>query len=692
MVVGLILGNYKITQVRSGVFKMPLAPDTSAPAKFPNPSFLTLDNFKRGVITIVNRSQLPKNALEEARNCFLVEDGQPSIRPGVDWYGAVTPNAASIDGFDYFDAGGVIHIVIVAGGVVYRSLDNGNTWTVCSGASLTIGIQTNMNQNGAFLYLTNGTDTMVRYDGTTTLQTYTSLTTPTAPTAAITGLTGTNFTVYYKIAAVNTVGFSVASTKVTQQVLLQRGSWDATHLVTLTLPSPQVTQTRTDIYYSEDDLTYYYLDSVISSTATPNVTYIDNGTAVLVPNTTAPTANTTLGPRVAELTNVGSRQYGVRDTDNRYRIWFTGTGQFSGAFSGAYDGGYLDWQPGGKYYPVHVEDYRDGKGTPLATIWCDSADGQGCILQMSLDTLTIQDISITVPSAYKLPGSRGTNAPGSVINVLNDYHFYNAQALYNLGSRAQFLNLLSTDEISANIRPTVQQINPAAASGIATAYVDGKVYYSVPRGDVVNNTTDVYDTERKAWIPDAFTMGFKKFLRYTSLESDGSKVNRLLAIKPGDNQLSEINSLIKGDYGVAFESSLQTGLYPVAKNRYEFQSLEEGNCEFTNTQGSPVIELLGIERSNGFKSLVRKPLDVESTISIDGWDKYAWDSIPWDYVPTPPSVFSEPTFKRYFNVQKEVNAVQWRITTSSLDDFYVLRSLQTWGTETQGGHPRRWRL
>lgn len=672
---------------------MPLATDENLPTDFPKPGYLTLDNFKRGVITIVDRSSLPKNALMELENGWLVEDGKPSIRWGVDWYGSIMPNSQSIDGFDYFDFGGLIHIVAAAGGVIYRSTDNALTWTECTGETLTPGVPVNMNQNGSYLYITNAVDDMVRYNGSTTLQVYTPLATPAAPSAAKTGLASTDFTYYYKIAAVNPIGFSIASVKTSIQVSLQRDSWDSTtNYVTLTLPSPAVSQTRYDIYISDDDINYYYLDSIISSTSTPNLTYKDDGTAIPIPSTTAPTGNTTLGPKVAELTNVGSRQYGVRDPDNRYRIWFTGTGQYSGAFSNSYDGGYLDWQPGGKYIPVHVEDYRDGKGTPLATIWCDSADGQGCILQMSLDTLTVQDISITVPSAFKLPGSRGTPAPGSVVNVLNDYMFYNQQAFYNLGSRAQFLNLLSTDESSANIRPTVQQIDTAAAANICSVYVDGKVLFSVARGSTENNRVDVYDTERKAWIPNAFTIGFSRFLRYTSNESDGSKVPRLLAVKPGDNQLSYIDSSLKGDYGVAFMSSLQTGLYPTTKNRYEFQWVEEGEIETTQTQGSPVVELLGIERSKGFKSLAIKNLDADSETVVDGWDTYPWDTIPWDYVPTVPKVFSEPSLKRYFNVQKEVNAVQWRITTSSLDDYHVLRSLQTWGTETEGGHPRRWKL
>jgi hypothetical protein len=305
---------------------------------------------------------------------------------------------------------------------------------------------------------------------------------------------------------------------------------------------------------------------------------------------------------------------------------------------------------------------------------------------MSLDTLTIGDISITVPSAYKLPGSRGTPSPGSVVNVLNDFHYYNSQAFYNLGSRAQFLNLLSTDESSANIRPDVKRISTAGESMIASAYFDARIYFSVPIGSSTNNQTIVYDTERKAWLPTAFTIGFKKFLRYTTTAG----APKLLALKPGDYKLSEISSNIRGDYGVAFESVLVTGLYPTTQNRFEFQWTEEAEMEFSNPTGEILIELIGIERGRGFRS--QSTATIASTLSTTGWDSFLWDTTLWDDTSTVVDTFSESSVKRYFRLGRELNAVQWRITTNTLDASYVLRTLQTSGTETRGGKPRTWRL
>jgi len=740
---------------------MPLNIDLNLPTKFPNPQYLTLGNFKRGVISLIDESRLPNDALAQADNIFLAEDGQPTLRPGVNWYGtsptyystgtasqsgntitgvgttftaamvgmtfvfstgetavittytngttlvadtSQTVNATTyvinpvIHGVDYFDFSGVVHLVVVAGGTtatagyskVYRSTNDGTTWEECTGYTLYGGTPAYMNQYNSFLYITNGLDNITLYDGTTTLTQYTVLSTPAAASAAETSLTGTANNYYYKIARVNTIGFSAASVVNTGTVSadLARADWVAsTNYVTLTMPASIATQTRWDIYLSEDGVNYYYLASRATDPATPGVvTWVDDGTAIVVPSTIAPTDDTSQGPLVTELTNVGSRMYGVRDTANRYRIWFSSGSTPKGAFSSAYDGGYIDWQEGGKYIPQKVEDYRDGKGTPLATVWCDSADGQGCILQVSLDTFSVGDVSITLPAAYKLPGSRGTPSPGSVVNVLNDYMFYNSQAFYNLGSRAQFLNLLSTDESSANIRPSVKQISTAGEDYIASVYYDAKVYFSVPYGSSTNNNTIVYDTERKAWLPYAFTLGFTKFKRYT----DTSGSAHLLALKAGDTRLSEIAYTIYGDYGEAFTSVLKTGLYPVTKNRFEFQWTEQAEFEFSNPTGSIGIELIGIERGRGFTS--QGTATITSTLSTTGWDTAFWDSQLWDDTSDAIDTYSESSIKRYFRVGRELNAVQWRVTTNTLDSQYVLRTLQTWGTDTAGGLPRTWRL
>lgn len=663
------------------------------------PALQTLNQniFPKGVITLINESNIPKDALKEGTNIFLSENGAVTPRWGSNWYGSAVPGSGPIDGSKmYQSASGGVHLLVVRGGTIYRSTNDGGTWTACTGATLTAGykckfVQANQSSSSSnYMYVVNGQDSMIRYDGTTTLQSYTAISTPATPAVTQTGLTGSAYTYYYRVSAVNNIGSTVGTSSVSVTVSGTRESWDPTNTGSkyVTFTWAAVTgAVRYDVYMTDnasDDAAnnLLYLDSV------GGTTYIDHGQQVPNPNSVVPIQNTTTGPIVGDLSFVGSRLFATQDKNNPYRVWFTGSGPFIGYFSDAYDGGYIDLQRGSQYFPVKVEDYRDGKATPLVTIWCKSSDGRGCIWQMSLDTKTLLNTNYTQPNANKLPGSRGTSAPLSVVNVMNDYLFFNYQAFYNLGSRAQFLNLLSTDEISSNIRPTLtQNVDPANGYKVCAYFYLAKVFFSVPYNSTDNNAVIVYDTERKAWIPNAYTFGMEQMFQYT----DTNGKQHLLFWKPGDTQLSETGSTIQGDYGQPFATSFTTGLLPVnPRNRFDFMYTETGEVEFAQSQGNINVELIGIERNKGYST--QKTITVSPPVASTnvGWSTYAWSTTAWSTTVMTPSVYSESSTKRWFNIQKEINAYQWHVTTNSLSSAYTSRQLQVQGTLTDAGMPAPW--
>lgn len=637
--------------------------------------------FNRGVVTLVDESRLPKNALKEATNTFLVEDGFPRPRWGVDWFGTA-PSADAIDGAEMYEASdGTIHLLVLAGGTLYRSTDDGENWDTCThpGGGFTSGYKATFAQAKNYMYIANKEDPLVRYDGTTTLQIYTELSTPSAPTATRTGLGGTAYTYYYKIAAVNEVGFTAASTAGTVQVGKTRDNWDSSNYVEVTW-SAVTGADRYDVYMSDQAGEEVYIASVTGTE------YYDDGTAVANVTVVAPEDNTTGGPTVGDIEFVESRLWTTDNKENPHRVSWTGSGQNLGNFSSYYDGGYVDLKKGSQFKPVKVADYRDGKGEPYTTVWLNSPDGRGQVAQIKLTNFSVGDYTFTVPSVVYLPGSRGTSAPHSVVNVLNDYMYYNSQAFYNIGSRAQFLNLLSTDEVSANIRPSVKEVSQSAATGVSSVYFDAKVFFSVPYGSDSNNHIIVYDTERQAWLPKAYNIGAERFLRYRTTDDR----IKLLFWKPGDSRLSETADNIKGDYGNAFRVSIVTGLQHVSDNRFDFWFVEDAEIEFSRPQGVINVELIGVERNQGFRSL--KSPQIAPRNSNVGWTTFAWSTTPWSDTSVTPSLFSEASVKRYFNVQRELNAYQFSVTSNSVDADYIVRLLQITGSPTFGGKPRAWRI
>lgn len=661
---------------------MPVPYRTSGISSTPPPAtVLSQQKFPRGVMSIVDPSNLPKTALQTGDNITLVEDGAPSPRPGMDWYG--TDLAEVIDGGTmHVQADKSTHLLSVSDGVIKRSTNDGATWDTCTGATLTAGKKVATEQANDDTYIVNGWDFPVRYNGTTTLETYTSLPTPTGGSAVKTGLAGTTYTLRYRVSAVNDVGYTIASTAATVQVDRQRLDFSDSNFVTFTWAA--VTgAVRYDIYVGQIADQEVYIDSLESGT-----TYLDKGQALEQVQLTAPDSNTTTGPRVGDVAMVGTRLYATADRDNPYRIWISGAGRFVGQFSGAYDATYIDWQKGGQYRPVKVEDYRDGKGMPLATVWCESKDGLGCILQGTLESFTVGDVTFPVPNFFKVPGSRGTDAPFSVVNVLNDYMYYNSQAFYNLGSRAQFLNLLSTDESSANIRPDVKSIRQNQSMKIAGHFQDAKVYFSVPVASDDNDTTMIYDTERKAWMPRGFTVGFERLFTYT----DTNNNRKLLAWKSGDTRFTEISESYRGDYGVPFDTTLRTGLIHVDKDRMAWMEAENAEFEFAQVRGNVTVELAATLRDDGFQA----PEEFTKTLTPDsvlqGYG-LAWTTYPWTYAGTEAVVaYSEPTTKRFFEIEEDINNYQYTITTTGLEDDYILRLLQVAGTPSQGGKEAAWEL
>jgi len=74
-----------------------------------------------------------------------------------------------------------------------------------------------------------------------------------------------------------------------------------------------------------------------------------------------------------------------------------------------------------------------------------------------------------------------------------------------------------------------------------------------------------------------------------------------------------------------------------------------------------VTELIGIARTKGFVS--QGTATISSNLTTTGWDTFLEDTTLWDDTSTAINLYSESSVKRYFRVGKELNAVQWRITT-----------------------------
>jgi len=270
---------------------------------------------------------------------------------------------------------GTTELLVVAGGVVYKST-NGGTWTSVSGATFTAGTQCFFMQMGGYdssnafhnyLYIANGTDTLARYDGTS-LTTYSALSAPASLSGSLvaSGLASGSYTYYAQVTALNTVGETVGSTEASITACLARENWVAgTDKITWSWNA--VSSAVGYQLYLSDQSGY---ESLLTETTTTSFT--DDGTTVINPYIQVPEDNTTGAPKFKSMTTSNNRIWATSDTANLYKVYFSGTGRNIGLFSDFYGGGWINLERGGREIPVAVKHYQSGSGTGMATVLCNN--------------------------------------------------------------------------------------------------------------------------------------------------------------------------------------------------------------------------------------------------------------------------------------------------------------------------------
>lgn len=620
------------------------------------------------MVSLVDESLLPEGACVEAVNLILEQDGRWRPTWGSAYYGVDT--GGSIEGMkEFVDDDENTHLIGVSGTAAKRSDDDGATWDTVTGQSFTANTRVNMLQIKSFMYLFNGVDALARYDGTTTLQTYSGLTAPTwaGTPLARTGLTAGSFTYYYQVTAVNEVGETEASTEQNITVNKTRDDWDTSNYLTLDWDAVSGA-TRYNIYISDEAGQEVYLDS------TTDTGYQDQGSVNPNAFLEVPADNTTTGPKFREATLSGNRIWATDDPDNPWRVWWGGSGQYQGFFSPFYGGGWVELEKGGRERPRQVIHYRDGRGDAFSTVFSSDPAGGGSIWQIGLEEVTIGDTTFLIPVPVKIVGSVGTTSPRSVVTVRNDIYFFNKQGVFSLGSRAQLLNLLSTDEISINIRPNIRLLTGSAIANVCAHYMDGKLFVSVPNGSTTNNQIMVYDLERRAWNPKAFSFGVESFFDYT--DSDGN--TRLLAVPVGGTRLIEIGRDITGHLGEAFQTSYKSPIIHVTKDRVGYARIKRYWIELGRATGTVNIEFLGTEKRKGFSSVNSSA--IEALSSQVGWSFMGtWsNNVDWSES-THPSTFSAASLKRFRRMSKLLNNIQFRVSSNSLSSDWTLHQLKAEG-------------
>lgn len=621
-----------------------------------------------------------KNSLTDMTNMDLTQNGIPTIRPGTVQYGTQplgtvigvgtyvkAYDASKPENFEIF-----MQVIGGVGKVVIRK--DAGTMTIVGG-TYDANAWCIFTQSNNRVYISNGVDRMSYYDiKTNTIVTYNPIAKPGTPTVTPTGLSGSVVTYRVRVSANNNVGETDASTATLVTVGAYRDEWNPTSQY-ITISVPQVS--GADSYNFYIGLTAgeeQYLGNVVKP-ASPSdpVTFKDNNRASINPFKKAPEGNSTSGPILNNLIESDGQLFGTGDKDNRYRFWYSGTGDKSGDFSPFNGGGWVDINYGGKNIPTSVHAFRNGKGDSAITILTRGIAGKGALYHQTFENQTLGDFTITYPVIKQANGSAGTYSPMAVVEANNSLHYPSGKVFKTTGTKAQMVNILVNDNISDTIAPDASRLNLAAMHKAVGLEYENRIYYCLPVGSSNNNEIWIFDIEKKgAWI-----LRWTIPCDYMWLYEDSSGRTHHCVLSNG-KILEFDKAAASTDDGVPFKTRLAGSTLTFDDTALQMASVETKRFALIRPRGEINIQISGLaEDAEVVTSLASETIN-PSTLPT-GWSDTEWSYEEFGYSVPPADLVAQQLVPVPIDIDEIVSQLSWEITTDTAGCAYALHGEKTDG-------------
>jgi hypothetical protein len=654
-------------------------------------TLISIDKFNGGSNKLLDEGRMGKQFAFESNNMIQDQDAIWKTKWGSKYYGPAY-EAEPDGGSEYVTSEGTTELIVIANGKAWKSTDGG-TLTEITGATFTAGLACFFLQIGGYLYIANGTDPLTRYNGTELVQ-YTEIEAPENLTASLvaSGLSSGVYTYYAEVTALNEVGETTGSTEFSIGVNKDRDTW---------------TSATDKIHWSWDEVSgasryqFYLADEMgdeVFVTSTTNTEFIDDGTTALNEFVIPPEQNTTGAPKFTSMCISENRIWATNNTEDMYKVYWSGTGQFLGVFSSFYGGGWINLERGGREIPMAVKHYQSGSGEGRATVLCKTPDGKGAVWQIGMSVATVGDVSFSVPNAVKVVGSFGTESSLGVVSTNNDLAFPNRKGWFFLGPEKNYYGILRTREMSSNIRPYWRSLRGDKISSIASYFYDAKIFIAVPTSSSGNDKIIIYDTERGNWAVD-WSNSVKQFLEYT----DTSGNSHFLYIPNGGTRLIELSPNFLGDLGSSFNQSYVSPLIPISEDNTSVFNLKEAIVQLGRPKGTIKFQILGIGKDDSFVTIGTATItnfgsntgvgtdapgenylsETQASASggADNWEIYLLDA---------PETFSQAKVSKGIKKKARLYAIQFKVFSTNADTSYSILNIQAKGTILPRKMPSSW--
>lgn len=614
------------------------------------------DSFNGGLDTLLRPTEIKDNELAQADNIMLVGKGVPTGRWGSEKYFlAGAGKVRLLDSYINVQAGQNDLLAISDLGYLVKKVNA--SYSLILGASFPSGMNYQGIQLANNYYLAAASLPFVKYNGTALIP-YLQLATPSLASIAILSAASGLTNVSWRITALSRTGETIGSPArvlASQPLDLTK---TAIRLHWLALSAASGDLTGYNIYRGQPGE-----ESFIASVGPTVNEFIDTGypqsDTVLLP-----TSDTTAGIRAKYILKFDDRIVLAGIEGNPNIVYVSARYPFHDRFT---------FYEGGGYIYISPDDGDQVMGLGIAGNQGMSTGGSvfppSAILVYKKNSVHRLSLAITSdgyldPQAQLLTSSNGCSSGDTIVPVENDTFYFGDKGLFTVGQEPTYLNQIRTNELSARIRPYMENLSASDRSSACATYINNKYLLSFPlRKEVI-----VYDRERLCFIgPWKTPYGITKWHNYR----DSSGNEHWLA-GGDDAYVHKFSTAYKTDDGTAIYKVLRTkkfdfGAWSIMKILKLFYAL------FRNVRGEVTVNLL-IEGRTGSTS-VSKNFTVTTEMGTGGWGSDQWGSIQWGDTEATIVLTGEELVRRA-RLFKQIRVAQVEIITNSSNSQFEFLGLR----------------
>jgi len=604
--------------------------------------------FRKGLNLLLRPTELKREEYAQGDNIMLIGSGVPTGRWGTADYFTANASLTSyqIRGFGTYNAtASLINEVMAISDEGYLVKKNSTDNTRITGQSWPSGSIVRSEQLGNVAYFVSEDQPLTQYAGEN-LSVFATISPPTGVTASnFSGASGT-YIWSWKITALGATGGETTGASIQLPNLPQDLSETTVH-VRWTAPSCE-TLSGYQIYRGlQGDETF------LAGVGASITKYVDIGESASE-LTLAPVTNTTGGVKSEFIKKFKDRLLMV-DKDDPNNLLISGRYPYQASFNWVDGGGsvYIDPDSGQDITGIEIQP-----GSNKIIVYKDFSH-----YAVELDTISVGNYSVLDPSYIPISTSVGACNPDTIISVENDIFYFGRKGLYVTGYEPNFLSIIRTNEVSARIRPYLDNLSSNDYRDACAFYVNNKYLLSFPgRREII-----VYDRERGCFAGLwKLPFGISKMLKYV----DGSGTERWVIGSSESTQVYTFEEDINSDDGTTITKTFLT-------NKEQFSSwtelkiIEIFHALLRNISGSVTVNIM-LEDRDGATTTVKSFSVTGAEVSgKSGWGAGYWGNTEWGTFLGDPVIGSDE-ITRWGTLYKEGRLIQIEVSCSSANSNFEL--------------------